>query len=163
MNSKFFSLLRLNLHSGRVKLFSCSVACWDAHLPNTRHRNAAAIEEIARPGSQKAVTGPSRRVLPGTRDLQVPLSGSGDWPSISPLSHAAPIFSATDPTGARAGFFIPAAGSFPRRSFMPVATHARNPRDALDRGLGHGRADPPVHPPSDAAPRGGRCSGVSIR
>jgi hypothetical protein len=26
----------------------CSVSCWDAHLPTARHRNASAIEEIAR-------------------------------------------------------------------------------------------------------------------
>ena len=34
-------------NSGRVKLVFCSVACWDAHLPTARHRNASAIEEIA--------------------------------------------------------------------------------------------------------------------
>ncbi len=34
-------------NSGRVKLCFCSVACWDAHLPTARHRNAAAIEETA--------------------------------------------------------------------------------------------------------------------
>ncbi len=35
-------------NSGKVKLVFCSVSCWDAHLPTARHRNAAAIEEIAR-------------------------------------------------------------------------------------------------------------------
>ena len=35
-------------NSGRVKFFFCSIACWDAHLPTARHRNASAIEEIAR-------------------------------------------------------------------------------------------------------------------
>jgi hypothetical protein len=35
-------------NSGRVKLVFCSIGCWDAHLPTARHRNAAAIEEIAR-------------------------------------------------------------------------------------------------------------------
>lgn len=34
-------------NSGRVKLWFCTVACWDAHLPTARHRNASAIEEIA--------------------------------------------------------------------------------------------------------------------
>jgi hypothetical protein len=34
-------------NSGRVKLVFCSTACWDAHLPTARHRNAAAIEEVA--------------------------------------------------------------------------------------------------------------------
>ena len=34
-------------NSGRVKFWFCSVACWDAHLPTARHRNASAIEETA--------------------------------------------------------------------------------------------------------------------
>jgi hypothetical protein len=34
-------------NSGRVKFYFCSIACWDAHLPTARHRNASAIEEIA--------------------------------------------------------------------------------------------------------------------
>ena len=34
-------------NSGKVKLVFCSIGCWDAHLPTARHRNAAAIEEIA--------------------------------------------------------------------------------------------------------------------
>ena len=35
-------------NSGRVKLVFCSVSCWDAHLPTARHRNASAIDEVAR-------------------------------------------------------------------------------------------------------------------
>jgi hypothetical protein len=34
-------------NTGRVKLVFCSTSCWDAHLPTARHRNAAAIEEVA--------------------------------------------------------------------------------------------------------------------
>lgn len=34
-------------NTGRVKLFFCSSACWDAHLPTARHRNAAFVEETA--------------------------------------------------------------------------------------------------------------------
>ncbi|MBI5478827.1 MAG: hypothetical protein HY906_08230 [Deltaproteobacteria bacterium] len=34
-------------NSGRLKLVFCSLACWDAHLPEARHRNAWAIEEKA--------------------------------------------------------------------------------------------------------------------
>lgn len=37
-------------NTGRVKLFFCTTACWDAHLPTARHRNASCIEEIARRG-----------------------------------------------------------------------------------------------------------------
>ncbi len=35
-------------NSGRLKLVFCSIACWDAHLPEARHRNAWAIEEKAK-------------------------------------------------------------------------------------------------------------------
>ena len=43
-------------NSGRVKLWFCSVACWDAHLPTARHRNASAIEEIAKKDAKAAPT-----------------------------------------------------------------------------------------------------------
>ena len=35
-------------NSGRIKLVFCSANCWDAHLPNARHRDAWFVEEIAR-------------------------------------------------------------------------------------------------------------------
>ena len=38
---------------GRVKLHFCTPACWDAHLPTARHRNASYIEEKAPPGPKK--------------------------------------------------------------------------------------------------------------
>jgi hypothetical protein len=34
-------------NSGRMKLVFCSVECWDAHLPNARHRDAWAVGERA--------------------------------------------------------------------------------------------------------------------
>ena len=34
-------------NTGRVKLYFCSTACWDAHLPTARHRNASCVEEVA--------------------------------------------------------------------------------------------------------------------
>lgn len=34
-------------NSGRMKLRFCSAACWDAHIPTARHRNAACVEVIA--------------------------------------------------------------------------------------------------------------------
>jgi len=34
-------------NSGRMKLVFCSAACWDAHIPTARHRNASYIEETA--------------------------------------------------------------------------------------------------------------------
>jgi LSD1 subclass zinc finger protein len=34
-------------NSGRIKLVFCSANCWDAHLPNARHRDAWFVEEIA--------------------------------------------------------------------------------------------------------------------
>jgi len=36
-------------NSGKFKLRFCTVACWDAHLPTARHRNAAYVEEVAEP------------------------------------------------------------------------------------------------------------------
>ncbi len=35
-------------NSGKIKLVFCSAGCWDAHLPNARHRDAYFTEEIAR-------------------------------------------------------------------------------------------------------------------
>ncbi len=52
MNSKYWRCSVSTCNSGRVKLYFCSVACWDAHLPTARHRSAAAIEEIARPAAK---------------------------------------------------------------------------------------------------------------
>lgn len=49
MNAKYWRCSVSTCNSGRVKLYFCSVSCWDAHLPTARHRSAAAIEEIARP------------------------------------------------------------------------------------------------------------------
>ena len=34
-------------NSGRFKLAFCTVACWDAHLPTARHRNASHVEHVA--------------------------------------------------------------------------------------------------------------------
>ena len=32
----------------RFPLYFCSASCWDAHLPEARHRDPAYIEEVAR-------------------------------------------------------------------------------------------------------------------
>jgi len=53
MNAKYWRCSVSTCNSGRVKLYFCSVSCWDAHLPTARHRSAAAIEEIARPQPPK--------------------------------------------------------------------------------------------------------------
>jgi hypothetical protein len=45
-------------NSGRWKLTFCSVCCWDIHLPEARHRDAGAIEEVAR-GVRNADVRPS--------------------------------------------------------------------------------------------------------
>ncbi len=34
-------------NSKRMGLFFCSIGCWDAHLPEARHRSAAAVEQRA--------------------------------------------------------------------------------------------------------------------
>lgn len=48
-------------NSGRVKLVFCTTACWDAHLPTARHRNAAAIEETARAGEGPGRARPAQK------------------------------------------------------------------------------------------------------
>ncbi len=53
MFGKFYRCSVSTCNSGRVRLVFCSVGCWDAHLPNARHRNAGAVEEIARPDSKR--------------------------------------------------------------------------------------------------------------
>jgi len=53
MFAKFYRCSVSTCNSGRVRLVFCSLACWDAHLPNARHRNAAAIDEVARPGAKR--------------------------------------------------------------------------------------------------------------
>jgi hypothetical protein len=52
MGSGYYRCSVSTCNSGRVKLMFCSMACWDAHLPTARHRNASAIEEVARPNSK---------------------------------------------------------------------------------------------------------------
>jgi LSD1 subclass zinc finger protein len=39
-------------NSGRMKLLFCSTACWDAHIPTARHRNASYLEETATRAAQ---------------------------------------------------------------------------------------------------------------
>lgn len=53
MFSKFYRCSVSTCNSGRVRLMFCSVGCWDAHLPNARHRHAGAVEETARPDSKR--------------------------------------------------------------------------------------------------------------
>jgi hypothetical protein len=53
MDTRFYRCSVSSCNSGRVKLMFCGIACWDAHLPTARHRNASAIEETARPGMKK--------------------------------------------------------------------------------------------------------------
>jgi hypothetical protein len=43
-------------NSGRLRLVFCSLACWDAHLPGARHRDAWAVVYGAPAGAR-----PNRR------------------------------------------------------------------------------------------------------
>jgi hypothetical protein len=47
VGEKYFRCSVTACNTGRLKLYFCSVACWDAHLPTARHRNASAVEETA--------------------------------------------------------------------------------------------------------------------
>ena len=60
VGSKVFRCSVSTCNSGRVKLVFCSISCWDAHLPTARHRNASAIEEIARADNKPSPTPPRR-------------------------------------------------------------------------------------------------------
>ncbi len=53
LGAKYWRCSVSTCNSGRIKLMFCSVACWDAHLPTARHRNASALEEIARTAPTK--------------------------------------------------------------------------------------------------------------
>ncbi|MCC6993324.1 MAG: hypothetical protein IT370_01725 [Deltaproteobacteria bacterium] len=48
LGQKYFRCSVTACNTGRVKLLFCTVACWDAHLPTARHRNAAAVEDVAK-------------------------------------------------------------------------------------------------------------------
>ena len=52
MGAKYYRCSVSTCSSGRLKLRFCSVRCWDIHLPEARHRDAGAIEEMARPSNR---------------------------------------------------------------------------------------------------------------
>jgi hypothetical protein len=49
MGGKCYRCSVSTCNSGRLKLTFCSVRCWDVHLPEARHRDAGAVEDVARP------------------------------------------------------------------------------------------------------------------
>jgi predicted nucleic acid-binding Zn ribbon protein len=53
MGTKYYRCSVSTCNSGRWKLRFCSVRCWDIHLPEARHRDAGAIEEMARPSGPR--------------------------------------------------------------------------------------------------------------
>jgi hypothetical protein len=53
MGARYYRCSVSTCNSGRMKLSFCSVRCWDVHLPEARHRDAGAIEEIARPARSR--------------------------------------------------------------------------------------------------------------
>jgi hypothetical protein len=44
---KYFSCSVTSCKRGPTALYFCSVSCWDAHVPDARHRDAWAEEEVA--------------------------------------------------------------------------------------------------------------------
>ncbi|MCK5799730.1 MAG: hypothetical protein KAI47_21215 [Deltaproteobacteria bacterium] len=48
----FYRCTVSSCNSGRMKLLFCSPACWDAHLPTARHRNAGYTEHVAKAGEK---------------------------------------------------------------------------------------------------------------
>lgn len=56
----------------------CSTHCFERHLPGARHRDAAAIEEVA-PKSQ-AASSPARRIIPQTQTASAASAGGAKYP-----------------------------------------------------------------------------------
>ena len=53
MGARYYRCSVSTCNSGRMKLSFCSVRCWDVHPPEARHRDAGAIEEVARPARSR--------------------------------------------------------------------------------------------------------------
>jgi hypothetical protein len=53
MGTKYYRCSVSTCNSGRLKLRFCSVRCWDIHLPEARHRDAGAVEDMARPSGPR--------------------------------------------------------------------------------------------------------------
>ena len=53
MGGRYYRCSVSSCNTGSFKLAFCKLACWDAHVPGARHRDAAALEEIARPEPPK--------------------------------------------------------------------------------------------------------------
>jgi hypothetical protein len=53
MGAKYYRCSVSTCNSGRLKLTFCSVRCWDVHLPEARHRDAGAVEDVARPSRSR--------------------------------------------------------------------------------------------------------------
>ena len=47
LGQRYFRCSVTACNSGRMKLMFCTTACWDAHIPTARHRNASFVEETA--------------------------------------------------------------------------------------------------------------------
>ncbi|PID38246.1 MAG: hypothetical protein CSA65_07115 [Proteobacteria bacterium] len=50
LGDTFYKCTVSTCKSGRMKLYFCSPACWDAHLPTARHRSAGYTEHVAKAG-----------------------------------------------------------------------------------------------------------------
>jgi hypothetical protein len=63
--AKYFACSVSTCNRGPTALYFCSVACWDAHVPDARHRDAWAEEELApsREELDSSAKEPRRRVV----------------------------------------------------------------------------------------------------
>jgi hypothetical protein len=62
LGATYFACSVSTCNRARLALYFCSVACWDAHLPEARHREAWAEEKRA-PTVPEADDAPVRRVV----------------------------------------------------------------------------------------------------
>ncbi len=74
--AKYYACSVSTCRRGPIALFFCSVPCWDAHVPEARHRDAWAEEETA-PNREESVSVPreeKRRVVAAQRGPSEDLS-----------------------------------------------------------------------------------------
>jgi hypothetical protein len=64
-NVKYYVCSVSTCNNQRTGYAFCSVGCWEAHVPAARHRDAAAIEQVAPAKSAVSATvaAPSRRII----------------------------------------------------------------------------------------------------
>jgi len=136
----------------RIALYFCSVSCWDAHLPDARHREAWA-EPVTAPSRE---TWEREQAQQAERAAEKPKTGGAPAPA-TPLGGAVPrevlivVSKAKDYVRARSGMntsdglFEPLSDRIRRLCELAIASAARDGRKTvLDRDFPRAPAAPRV-------------------